>query len=270
MLKTLGKIGLAAAAGSTLMVGVASVNNSDVVPNGDTGQDSLSQRDDQATQETVALKTLPSVEGIFTFDQTSLSTNGEIKRALNDAAKYICGSQLVGDRAAEMESFLDWKINVEGAVGSQFTATLDELAEEGKARIIMGCSCAGNPAGGLSSVNADIVGITIESIMSRAVVDDSANTIVFTSSDGYEIALPLTYVKQRHSMIVYEINGESLNNSVGGANQLWLGSTSALYFARDIENIRFESRATAPPSPGTRDADIYANSPGIGITYSGA
>lgn len=71
----------------------------------------------------------------------------------------------------------------------------------------------------------------------------------FTQS---EVTLPLSYVTQRRSLIVFSVNGAPLADSVGGSNQLWLGSTSARYFARDIVSISFEARAEddVPCAPG--------------------
>ncbi|MDR0514188.1 MAG: molybdopterin-dependent oxidoreductase [Coriobacteriaceae bacterium] len=269
MLKELGKIGLVAAAGSTLLVGTAQTA-SYALPHEGNDQATLAQKDATATEGSTSVNTLSRVEGSFVFNQTSLSSLEELNRALNNAAKHLCGSGFLTDQAAGARSAADWQISVSGAVDSQFNATLNELSKEGKARITMGCSCAGNPAGGLGTANVEVSGVTLTSIMRKAGVSDEANTIVFRSSDGYEVALPLSYVKQRHCMIAYAMNGEELKDSIGGSNQLWLGSTAALYFARDITSIRFESRETPPPAPGTQEAGIpYANMPGIGIMSSG-
>lgn len=139
------------------------------------------------------------------------------------------------------------------------------------AQVTMGCSCAGNPAGGLAAGNADVLGVTMLSIMNRANVAEDVNTIVFTSSDGYEIALPFYYVAQRFSLIAFDIAGEPVANSMGGTNQLWLGSTAANYFARDVATITFETREIAPPTPGTAQAgDTYANVPNISVTDGAA
>lgn len=67
------------------------------------------------------------------------------------------------------------------------------------------------------------------------------------------------------------INGEKLDASIGGDNQLWLGSTSGSYFARDIVSISIETRQTPPPAPGTAEAgDSYANVPNVAIVSSEA
>ena len=97
-----------------------------------------------------------------------------------------------------------------------------------------------------------------------------ANTVVFTSADGYEVALPLSYVVQRYSAIVFAVNDAPLVESVGGTNQLWLGSTPASYFARDIVAIELQERQTPPPSPTSDEARAeLQNLPNIGVLYGG-
>jgi len=57
---------------------------------------------------------------------------------------------------------------------------------------------------------------------------------------------------------------------MGGSNQLWLGSTSANYFARDIVAITLEERQTPPPSPSSDEARAaYANLPNVGVSFGG-
>ena len=100
--------------------------------------------------------------------------------------------------------------------------------------------------------------------------DENANTIVFTSADGYEVALPLSYVQMRYCPVVFDVNGAPLAESVGGTNQLWLGSTSANYFARDVVAITLEERETPPPSPTSDEArEAYANLPNVGVLLGG-
>ncbi len=82
--------------------------------------------------------------------------------------------------------------------------------------------------------------------------------------------MPAIYVQQHFSLIAYRINGEPVANSMGGVNQLWLGSTAASYFARNVESITFETRQTPPPVPGTEEAgDAYANVPSVSFTEGG-
>lgn len=220
----------------------------------------------EATQTISTQVKSDQVQGQFAFDQSTLTSNDAIKKAFAGTNAYLCNS-LAGTDEASVP--LDqWSITVNGDVSSEFTATLDELADEHALTVPMGCACAGNGADQRVVANAEVTGVTFIDIMRQAGVNPDANTVTFTSSDGYQVSLPLSYVKQRYTLIVYAVNGEPLENSMGGTNQLWLGSTSANYFARDITGITFEARdeADIPAAPGTPEAgDTYANSPNVGV-----
>ncbi len=223
---------------------------------------------DTSAETGSAWRSVANVEGTFSFTQGEAASAAEVARAMGDTPRYLCSSDFQGIEQGAVDAN-DWVISVGGDVDNAFTATMAELEEGGSAQVTMGCSCAGNPADGLASVNAGVQGITIESIIERAGAYD-ANTIVFTSADGYEVALPLNYVAQRYSMIVFSLDGGELADSIGGVNQLWLGSTSARYFVRDVNGITFEQRENPPAAPGTAEAgDAYANVPNIGVVYGG-
>ncbi len=208
----------------------------------------------------------PAVVGTFAYNQGVPTPTDTIARVMG-TPRYACSSAYVG--APQSLNALDWTIEVGGAVENEFTATVGDLAENGPMNIVMGCSCAGNPADGVASVDADVSGVTFRSIVDAANPDAGVNTVVLTSADGYEVALPLRYLDQRYSLIVFDVNGRPLSDSMGGSNQLWLSGTSANYFARDITAIRFEERQTPPPAPGTEEAGlIYANLPNVGFSAS--
>ena len=210
------------------------------------------------------------MEGAFAWTQAEVTPTDLVASRMGGAAQVLCGSSWVarGDQASADQ----WVLRVTGDVESEVVATLGELAEEGAYHATMGCSCAGNGADGLASVNAEVEGVTVAYLLEAAGASEGANTIVFVSDDGYEVALPLAYVTQRASMVVYALNGAELADSVGGVNQLWLGSTSARYFARNVAEVRVETRdeALVPPVPGTPEAgDAYANVPNIGVVFGG-
>ena len=75
------------------------------------------------------------------------------------------------------------------------------------------------------------------------------------------------YELLRASMIVYQLNGEPLSASVGGTNQLWLGSTSARYFASDVVEVRVTCEDEVPAIPGSpASGDHASNVPNVGVT----
>lgn len=208
------------------------------------------------------------VQGQFAYDQTTLTSNDQIKRAFVGADAVQCGGQAAPEASVPTDQ---WQITVGGDVQNEFTATLDELAQKNAISVVMGCACAANGADQRQAANANVTGVTLMSLIGRAGLDADVNTVTFTTADGYSVALPLSYVKQRYTLIVYDINGEPLQSSMGGTNQLWLGGTSAKYFARDITGISFTHEDKVPAAPGTLEAgDTYANAPGIGVLASKA
>lgn len=224
----------------------------------------------QVAQAASAVQRVASVEGTFAWTQAEVNPIEQVASRMGDAATYLCASNWTA--ASGGAAYDAWTIRVTGDVQAPVEATMGELAEEGSYHATMGCSCAGNGVDGLASVNAEVAGITVAYLLEAAGASQDANTLVFVSDDGYEVALPLSYVAQRASMVVYALNGAELANSVGGANQLWLGSTSARYFVRNVAEVRVETRdqANVPPVPGTQAAgDAYANVPNIGVVYGG-
>lgn len=209
---------------------------------------------------------VPVVLGDFSFTQSEVTPTEDIARRIGGAPQYLCGStvQTGTDVSAE-----DWVISVGGDVANPYSATISELQEDpAVVSQLMGCSCAGNPADGLASVNAKVTGIAVCNLVQKAGADPAANTIVFVSADGYEVALPLDYVTQRFCPIVFDVNDSPIAESVGGTNQLWLGSTAAKYFARDIVSIQIETRDEVPAAPGSEEAD-RGNLPNVGVYFGG-
>ncbi len=206
-----------------------------------------------------------TVAGDFAYTQDEVDSLDTIKANIG-GTKYLCGSNVdLVPTAPE-----NWTLKVTGAVNNEVEATFEELCATTEVQTtLMGCSCAGNPVDGRASVSAQVTGIPLMALFSMAGVDGDANTVVFSSADGYEIALPLSYVSQRYCPIVFAVNGADLAESVGGTNQLWLGATAAKYFARDITTITLEARDTPPAAPGTEDDDVTANLPNVGVFFGG-
>ncbi len=214
--------------------------------------------------DAASIQKVASVQGSFSFAQGEVDSIETIARSIGDASKYLCGSSFQGTGDAPAE---EWVISVGGAVEHPYSATIGQIIErEETEHVVMGCSCAGNPADGRASVNAEVTGVSVLCILDEAVMSEGANTIVFTSADGYEVALPLWYVQQHYCPLVFAVNGSPLIDSVGGTNQLWLGASSAKYFARDIVAINLEERDVLPDAP---DSDTAANLPNVGVAFGG-
>ena len=217
---------------------------------------------------------LAQVQGAFAFTQGEVTPTDQIARALGGADKVLCGAarEAIPSVQEVVPDAASWQIAIDGdGVQAPAAVTLGELAQTGSQSAVMGCSCLGNPADGRASVNAAVTGVPVLELLEAAGgVSEDANAITFVSSDGYEVTLPLFYVLQRSSMIVYQANGEPLSASMGGTNQLWLGSTSARYFASDVTEVRVTCEDEVPAIPGSPASDDHAaNLPNASVTAGG-
>ena len=225
-----------------------------------------------ATQvKTANCVTVDKVEGSFAFTQTEVAGNEYLAQNFAEGSKYLCGAK---GASSEQVQAQDWAITVEGAVENGYTATIDELAESPAVQnVIMGCSCLGNPADGRAAANALVNGVSALVLVQMANPSADANTVVFISDDGYQVALPLTYLESHYCPIVFDVNGSPIADSMGGANQLWLGSTPASYFIRNVSSITLEARdaADVPASPSSDEAraEYAANLPNVGMLLGG-
>ncbi|MCI8467958.1 MAG: molybdopterin-dependent oxidoreductase [Eggerthellaceae bacterium] len=222
----------------------------------------------QSVSDETAIVYVENVAGDFGYSQTAVNTNQEIKKRIGDAAKYLCNNAAVNEDVVDAQ---DWMLTIGGDVETSITASYEELYNSDEVqRVIMGCSCKGNHADGAASVNAEVYGIPFLSLLNMVQPAPEVNTVVFTSLDGYSIALPMKYVLNHGGLLVFDVNGAPIAQSVGGFNQLWMGSTAANYFARDIDTITFEVREEAPISPSSDEArEAYQNLPNVGFFYGG-
>ena len=186
------------------------------------------------------------VEGEFSFDQTTITSNEVIKTFFQRVSQAICGATvpLVADNP------LGWKLSVSGDVETAFTASVGDLANEESTSNVMTCT-------------ADVTGIPVEHLLAKAGAAPGANAVTFVSADGTQQTFPLGYVVGRHAVLSYEINDEDLSASVGGSNQLWMTKTPANYFVRDVVEIVVSTEDVAPATPGA--ADEHPNSPNAGV-----
>lgn len=206
--------------------------------------------------------------GSFCYSQDVVTDSAALARAFSGVDRVLCGAgEGAGQGEAPSPDVSSWTISVGGdGVENAYAASIGELAQTGSYQTVLGCTCLGNPADGRATANADVCGVTLDSILERAGLAEGANTITFVSSDGYEVSLPLGYVQQRMSLIVYRVNGAPVSETMGGTNQLWLGSTAARYFSRDVVEIVVSCEDEVPAAPGTPEAgDEYANRPNVGV-----
>ena len=105
-----------------------------------------------------------AVEGTFSYTQDAVSSNAEISGVFCKAAATLCASlPTYGCEAVKAAA-----VTVAGPNAS-FTATVDELAgEEEATSYVMACSCATNVAGGGAIANAEVEGVSLETLVQMA------------------------------------------------------------------------------------------------------
>jgi len=218
---------------------------------------------------------IKNIQGTFTWNQSASMDNPMLARTLYQSSRYLCGAQgnqldgaaLTSATTAESAPTSSIEtIEVKGDVGNAFTATISDYEKKAPVMRTFACTCKGNPADGRASANVEVKGFKLSALLRDADPADDVNTITFTSSDGYSVSLPLSYVMQRYSIIVTSANGEDMSDALGCSNQLWLGSTSARSFVKDVVSIELTCEANPPAAPGMSED---ANQPNVGVV-SGA
>ncbi|MDO5043320.1 MAG: hypothetical protein Q4D92_07405 [Slackia sp.] len=94
----------------------------------------------------------------------------------------------------------------------------------------------------------------------------AANTVVLTAADGRVQALPLASLVERNAVLADHVNGEPIEHSFGGFNQLMVPGLPARYFVRDIVSIEFEERDVPPSFPAFEDdGHDFTNRPNVSV-----
>lgn len=206
---------------------------------------------------------LDNVEGVFAWNQGVDVVNATLSRMLYEGSRYLCEGE-VPEAAGDASTGVIENIAVKGDVANSFIANVAEFNEKAPLTKILGCTCKGNPANGRSSANAEVSGFMLKALVEQAQPLEGVNAITFVAADGYEVTLPYKYVMQRYSIIVSQVNGEDAIDAIGCSNQLWLGSTSARAFARDIVAIEFSIQDEDPAVPQAPNL----NQPNVGVQAS--
>ncbi|MDR0515151.1 MAG: molybdopterin-dependent oxidoreductase [Coriobacteriaceae bacterium] len=255
--------GIAMAASMTTAAALAneSLSEGALAPEGlDTGIGTSLDASETKASVTGSTKVVKAeVAGQFSYTQTQVTPNAQIKRVFQKAAAALCNAR--GGFVAENP--LGWCLSVSGDVDNAFSASIDELANESSIKNIMTCTCGGNPVGGRAIITAEVKGIPLEYLFNRAGASPHANTVTFVAADGTAKSFPLAYAIGHHAVLSYEIGEEDLSASVGGNNQLWMVGTPANYFLRDVCSVVFSNEDILPEAPGLSDS--HPNSPNIGI-----
>lgn len=180
-------------------------------------------------------ESIANVKGQFTFDQNVTTPPDEVFNLFGTAATAMCAKP---GFAFDQEKQEDIYVNFGGAIKKTQTVSLKDLKDSGTVERTLKCSCAT----GAPVANAQIVGVPFKNIMQMVSAEEAANTVTFKSSDGYGIAMPLTYALEKDAMLVYKIGDKDIPSGL----QVWVPEAVARYFTRNVTDVEFTVEKKAP------------------------
>ncbi|MGV8083303.1 MAG: hypothetical protein AB2L09_06710 [Coriobacteriia bacterium] len=101
-----------------------------------------------------------NVQGLFTFSQDVTTPNDTIKNVFGIASSALCSKP----GSATSADIADQTVTVSNGESS-YSASVGDLAKSNSQKKIMGCACSGNLAGGGAIANAEVTGVSVQSII---------------------------------------------------------------------------------------------------------
>lgn len=104
------------------------------------------------------------MDGAFSFSQNVLSSNSQIANVFNKASAALCAPACADSQEAANLAVGGKALTVAGQ-DNRITSTLATMEEsEGETKTIMGCACSANLPGGGAMINAEVSGVSLESL----------------------------------------------------------------------------------------------------------
>lgn len=115
---------------------------------------------DQSDAQASGTVDVAQVRGEFSFTQDAVTPSASIATTFVRAVSSMCASM-----PEYLVAQIDPAIAVQRSDGSHFQATVSEMeGEEGAEAFLMACSCASNVAGGGAVANAEVSGVSFETV----------------------------------------------------------------------------------------------------------
>ena len=183
------------------------------------------------------------VQGEFSFTQEGISPNDDLFNIFGTTITSMCSKPIFeADDAVEGQA--NFYLNVGGHMMKSFSVDVSKLAKTSSKTMIIVCSCAtGRPF-----AQVEVTGVPLSAIVEMADLDPDVNTVTAIGADGFGMPLPLRYALERDALLVYRVNGEDLATAGedGSSLQLYLPSTVARYFTRNVADLQFTAEASEP------------------------
>lgn len=122
----------------------------------------VAQEASAVAEEGAGVATEVNVEGTFSYSQEALTTNADISSTFAKAAATLCQSMPEYSAACLCDALV-----INSPAGA-LSATVADLAEDGVETYVMGCACASNVPGGGAIANAEVSGVSVETLAALA------------------------------------------------------------------------------------------------------
>ncbi len=109
----------------------------------------------------------------------------------------------------------EWRLEVEGLVGTPFSLTYDELTEMPSREQYVTLECISNEIGGPLISNALWRGVPLRDVLERGGLQGGVHDISFEAWDGYSESITLDRAMGEEVLVAYEMNGEPLPTNHG-------------------------------------------------------
>jgi DMSO/TMAO reductase YedYZ molybdopterin-dependent catalytic subunit len=105
-----------------------------------------------------------------------------------------------------------WRLQVDGLVGRPISWTYDEALQLPAETRAVTLECISNQVDGRLMSTAQWRGVSLKTLLERAGGADAPERkhVVFTAVDGYMTSLPLPDLLEAHTLLAYQMNGETL------------------------------------------------------------
>jgi DMSO/TMAO reductase YedYZ molybdopterin-dependent catalytic subunit len=106
----------------------------------------------------------------------------------------------------------DWRLRLHGMVDREITLTFDDLMRRPLVERTVTMTCVSNPVGGDLISTANFVGVDLRGLLLEAGVQQGADQVFCTSTDGFTAGTPTDVVLEqgRGAMLAVGMNGEAL------------------------------------------------------------
>jgi DMSO/TMAO reductase YedYZ molybdopterin-dependent catalytic subunit len=137
-----------------------------------------------------------------------------------------------------------WELRIHGMVDRELTLSYQDLLDRGLSEAWVTLCCVSNEVGGDLIGNARWAGVPIREVLAEAGVQDGADAVKSTSSDGWTCGTPIeALTDDRNALLAVAMNGEPLSVEHGFPVRMVVpglyGFVSATKWVVELEVTRF-------------------------------